>query len=314
MSRNCRARGHWRRLRAPVAVLALSLGLGLSAGAARAEQFVILDWDFRHTGDSHARPPSGPMGPSSWRTPDYANGKAHYRLEVKRKPNDTQKTAYTVCFQQYYAYTCGPLGVFTKTGVIEWSGSVQRFWQSPRNTAEPIKYDWTRKPDGMFIVTKDTQGRNVMGPAHLPIEAKLTVWIVSAGSALDRGGLPPPAAQPDAGASNVFDGGVGNASDAGAEANAPDQPPDASSSQDAHPSASSGIDVAPAAVRRDARAPAPSDEDPDPEEEPDVRGAAGCATVSTRSSGLAPPFVALLGLWAVPYRRLRHRRGVGPDR
>ena len=110
------------------AVSRLTIGVALLAVAsqtARAEQFVLFDGVYTHAdAGSHRTITMAPGVPPNWKTPvDYTTGRTYFRLEVRKKPNDTTATAYQVCMSVNQGSTCSAMG--TPCTVAFMSGSQQ---------------------------------------------------------------------------------------------------------------------------------------------------------------------------------------------
>jgi hypothetical protein len=190
---------------------------------ARAAQFTLADIGYTHARGSHYY--GGRLAadvPASWRTPtDFSGGKAYVRIEVKKKPNETQSTMYQFCLIQSQDYTCSQYTKFSKAGIYEWSADLARFWQSH------AAYDWGKKPNQIHLIVKDPNqvgidsGSNFIGAPntglYLPLDIRITIWIVSKGATLDRTGLPPEPPRPDAGVRTSSAKRDGGAPDAGAD-------------------------------------------------------------------------------------------------
>jgi hypothetical protein len=190
---------------------------------ARAAQFTLADIGYTHARGSHYY--GGRLAaevPASWRTPtDFSGGKAYVRIEVKKKPNETQSTMYQFCLIQSQDYTCSQYTKFSKAGIYEWSADLARFWQSH------AAYDWGKKPSQIHLIVKDPNqvgidsGSNFIGAPntglYLPLDIRITIWIVSKGATLDRTGLPPEPPRPDAGVRTSSAKRDGGAPDVGAD-------------------------------------------------------------------------------------------------
>lgn len=230
--------GRWR---AASTVFAIAV---FGAGAARADQFVVLDSTWEHTADlpdSHFHVDPLPATPADWTSPvDYASGTAYLHLEVYTKPTDTP-TKFQVCFEGTPTYACTDQSpTYTAVGVYDWSTPFSSFWSPPNEAV-----DWSQGTNKLAVILKDTQNgkpsADNVGAAtaalYTPTQVRMVVTIVAPGSDYVPPGPADAGAPTDAGG----DGG-GSSGDGGADAGTPG--PDA-----AGPGGSGGsAPVAPAAT------------------------------------------------------------------
>lgn len=188
--------------------LLLGLGLLSVAGAARAEQFVLLDVTFTFTkSDADNATPSkshyyvksdrlNPSTPIDWTQPiDYRNGRVHVRTEVMDKPAGSAETRWTLCYIARKGidagYGCSNTAAYKEEGVWEFEQGMTEWWQNDN-------IDWTQGIKQMDLVMKDSKGvfaHTMPDPEHwFPTTLRITMIQVSAGSTYDESqvpGLPP---------------------------------------------------------------------------------------------------------------------------
>ncbi len=228
---------------------ALAVSLALQPSVALAQQFVIFDQTYTHTGelpDSHYRVDPLPETPADLTSPvDYASGTVHLYMEVLTKPTD-EPTKMQVCFEASPTYGCTAQSpTYTTTGLYEWSTDVVDFWS-------PGTPDWSMGSGRIAVILKDTMNNkpsidNVgadVAARYTPTDLHLVITWVAPGATY----VPP---MPDAVDGGVSDGGAadGGAADAGAaDAGAADAgpTPDAGAMADAMAAPDATADATPA--------------------------------------------------------------------
>jgi MYXO-CTERM domain-containing protein len=166
---------------------ALSLGplaiatLLVCAASARAEQFVVTDVSYTHTGettsDSHYRVNPAAGTPSNWQSPiNYGTGSAHVRLEVKTKPGATP-TKFQVCFEANPSYACtNQSPTYTTTGTYEWTTPFADFYYGGT-------VNWNEGVDQVALILKDTNNNKPQAnPMYVPTDLRVVVTIISPGA------------------------------------------------------------------------------------------------------------------------------------
>lgn len=158
------------------------------ARAAHAEQFVIADATYTHSGqttsDSHYPVTPTAETPANWQSPvDYTQGSVHVRLEVKTKPSETP-TRFQVCFEMQTNYCCTDQApAYTAPGVYEWDTDVEQMWR-------PGPVDFTTGVVRSQLILKDTNNgkpspENVgeeTSALYMPTDLSVTVTVVSNGA------------------------------------------------------------------------------------------------------------------------------------
>jgi MYXO-CTERM domain-containing protein len=175
--------------RASLAGCIVALTGVFAAGAAHADQFVVLDETWDHTPDmpdSHYRVDPTPETPDDWvNGTDYSDGSAWVYLEVQTKPTD-QETKFQVCFEATPTYACTAQSpTYTTVGTVEWETKFSDFW-SPPNT----EVDWTQGTNRIACILKDTMNNkpsadNVgdeIAALYMPTRVRMVVTIVEEGS------------------------------------------------------------------------------------------------------------------------------------
>jgi MYXO-CTERM domain-containing protein len=176
------------------ALAAASLG----ASAANAEQFVIADATYTHSGqttsDSHYPVMPTAETPTNWQSPvDYTKGSVHVRLEVKTKPSATP-TRFQICFEMKTNYCCTDQApAYTAPGVYEWDTGVEQLWR-------PGPVDFTTGVVRSQLILKDTNNgkpspENVgqdTSALYMPTDLSVTVTVVSNGADYQPPGGPMP--------------------------------------------------------------------------------------------------------------------------
>lgn len=172
------------RFLSAAALAAASLG----ARAANAEQFVIADATYTHSGqttsDSHYPVMPTAETPANWQSPvDYTKGSVHVRLEVKTKPSATP-TRFQICFEMKTNYCCTDQApAYTAPGVYEWDTDVEQLWR-------PGPVDFTTGVVRSQLILKDTNNgkpspENVgaeTSALYMPTDLSVTVTVVSNGA------------------------------------------------------------------------------------------------------------------------------------
>jgi hypothetical protein len=229
------ARGALRvaRVLAPAAVLTCGLtvasSLLLGASSARADQFIVTDVSYTHSGattmDSHYHVDPLPGTPKNLKSPvDYSQGSVHVLLEVKTKPGDTP-TKFQICFEGSPGYGCTEQSpTYTKTGSYEWTTKVssQGFYLGNGGP------DWTKGINSVALILKDTNNGKPQGdPKYVPTDLHVQVAFISSGASF----APPAPSGADAGAGDAARPAPGDAGSAvDASSGAPTPPRDASTS------------------------------------------------------------------------------------
>ena len=134
--------------------------------------------------------------PASWISPvRFTNGRTVFRLQVKQKPNQTTPTTYTLCMSQGAGSSCEFIGRFDQTGVFSYEAKL------------PFSYvkngfDWSRAtaPTDLRVVVKDTKNNNIDEGSsfdgapdrslYLPLDVRLTAWVVTNGATVDMSDSP----------------------------------------------------------------------------------------------------------------------------
>jgi MYXO-CTERM domain-containing protein len=177
------------------------------AATARAEQFVVTDVSYTHSGettsDSHYHVDPAAGTPSNWQSPiNYGTGSAHVRLEVKTKPGATP-TKFQICFESTPGYACtNQSPTYTTTGTYEWTTPFSAFYLGEGGV------NWNEGVDKVALILKDTMNNKPQGnPMYVPTDLRVVVTIISPGASF----VPP---MLDAGAGQD----AGSARDAGTDA------------------------------------------------------------------------------------------------
>lgn len=166
------------------------------AHAAHAEQFVIADATYTHSGqttsDSHYPVTPTAETPANWQSPvDYTQGSVHVRLEVKTKPSATP-TRFQICFEMKTNYCCTDQApAYTAPGVYEWDTDVEQLWR-------PGPVDFTTGVVRSQLILKDTNNgkpspENVgqeTSALYMPTDLSVTVTVVSNGADYEPPGGP----------------------------------------------------------------------------------------------------------------------------
>jgi hypothetical protein len=181
------------------------------ARTARAEQFVIADATYTHSGqttsDSHYPVTPTAETPANWQSPvDYTQGSVHVRLEVKTKPSATP-TRFQICFEMMTNYCCTDQApAYTAPGVYEWDTDVEQLWR-------PGPVDFTTGVVRSQLILKDTNNgkpspENVgeeTSALYMPTDLSVTVTVVSN----DADYQPPGPPLPSGGSGGVMGGSGG---------------------------------------------------------------------------------------------------------
>lgn len=187
--------------------------------AARAEQFVIADVTYTHSGettsDSHYPVTPTAETPANWQSPvDYTQGSVHVRLEVKTMPSATP-TRFQVCFEMQTNYCCTDQApAYTTPGVYEWDTDVEQLWR-------PGPVDFTTGVLRSQLILKDTNNgkpapENVgeeTSALYMPTDLSVTVTVVSNGAEYEPPGEP---TLPSGGSGGAMAGSGGVAAGGGA--------------------------------------------------------------------------------------------------
>jgi hypothetical protein len=166
------------------------------ARAAHAEQFVIADATYTHSGettsDSHYPVMPTAETPANWQSPvDYTQGSVHVRLEVKTMPSATP-TRFQICFEMMTNYCCTDQApAYTAPGVYEWDTDVEQMWR-------PGPVDFTTGVLRSQLILKDTNNgkpspENVgeeTSALYMPTDLSVTVTVVSNGAEYEPPGGP----------------------------------------------------------------------------------------------------------------------------
>lgn len=166
------------------------------ARAAHADQFVIADATYTHSGqttsDSHYPVMPTAETPANWQSPvDYTQGSVHVRLEVKTMPSATP-TRFQVCFEMQTNYCCTDQApAYTAPGVYEWDTDVEQLWR-------PGPVDFTTGVLRSQLILKDTNNgkpspENVgeeTSALYMPTDLSVTVTVVSNGAEYEPPGGP----------------------------------------------------------------------------------------------------------------------------
>jgi hypothetical protein len=244
----------------------------LGVSHARAEQFILTDVSYTHSGETttdshyHVDPLAGT--PKNWKSPvDYSAGSAHVLLEVKTKPGATP-TKFQICFEGTPSYACTDQSpTYTAPGTYQWTTPFSNFYFGG-------DVDWSKGINKVALILKDTNNNKPQGdPKYVPTDLRVEVAIISSG-----GSYAPPAPR-DAGVASD----AGTASDAGAPrvdaGGGPARPiADAGRDRDA---GSTTLDAA----LRDAAAPAVDGASTPPDEEGDDAGSGGGDPLPGASEG-----------------------------
>jgi hypothetical protein len=204
------------RFLSAAALAAASLG----ARAANAEQFVIADATYTHSGqttsDSHYPVMPTAETPANWQSPvDYTKGSVHVRLEVKTKPSATP-TRFQICFEMKTNYCCTDQApAYTAPGVYEWDTDVEQLWR-------PGPVDFTTGVVRSQLILKDTNNgkpspENVgqdTSALYMPTDLSVTVTVVSNGADYQ----PPGGSMPNGGSGGAAAGSGGMAAGGGGAA------------------------------------------------------------------------------------------------
>jgi MYXO-CTERM domain-containing protein len=280
----------------------------LTAGSARAEQMVLFDITYTHTGERnfhHEVKAPTLMQPDNWTAPiNYAMGTIHFYQEVETKPTP-RVTIIDFCFISNPGYGCIETLPYTKTGINE----TMRSMAPGGDWYQRNQINFTRKIGSVELVIKDpaTYTNGCPGGDCVPSKMRFVATIVSPGGVYQK-----PAPGPGF-------GGMGGGSDGGASASpdAASSSPDAGVAPDAdEPEVDASVappEKADAATTMDPKPPTkmdaaaskpPATTDP-PTEEPDPtpprKASSGCA-VGGGSTGAA------LSLALVLLPALRRRR------
>jgi hypothetical protein len=190
-----------------------SAGLSaLLAHSARADQFVVTDVTYTHSGqttsDSHYRVNPAAGSPTNWKSPvDYSMGSVHVRLEVKTKPGATP-TKFQICFEGTPSYACtNQSQTYTTTGTYEWTTPFSAFYFGG-------EVDWSAGAKKVALILKDTENNKPQGdPLYVPTDLRVEVTVISKGASF----IAPPRDAGVASDAGARDGGVRDAgtSDAG---------------------------------------------------------------------------------------------------
>jgi hypothetical protein len=192
-----------------------------AARDARAEQFVIADATYTHSGEttSDSHYPVAPTAetPANWQSPvDYTQGSVHVRLEVKTMPSATP-TRFQICFEMMTNYCCTDQApAYTAPGVYEWDTDVEQLWR-------PGPVDFTTGVLRSQLILKDTNNgkpspENVgeeTSALYMPTDLSVTVTVVSNGADYQPPGGP---TAPTGGSGGATAGGGGVAPGGGGAA------------------------------------------------------------------------------------------------
>ncbi len=176
-------------------------GLVLAAtGAARAEQFTILDSQFLHTNQSHAHGKPTAQTPPDLRMPvNYYQGTAFFELDVLEKPNATTPINLMYCFSTGFEYFCSHSKKFTTVGHYSWSEPLSNFWGYS-------SMDWLHPIKTISSIVRDQRNEKVdpgnpfegapSMAAYFPMKTYAKITFVSKGAAPMDGGASQDASRP----------------------------------------------------------------------------------------------------------------------
>lgn len=160
--------------------LSLGAGLVLLASPVAAQQFIITDVTYTHSGattsDSHYRVAPLAGSAKNWKSPiDYASGSAHVLLEVKTKPTDTP-TKFQICFEGTPSYCCTDQSIaYTKPGIYQWTTQVVKFYYGG-------DVDFSKGFGKVALILKNTTNGKPQGdPNYVPTDLRVEVAIMAPG-------------------------------------------------------------------------------------------------------------------------------------
>lgn len=162
-------------------VIAGLLASGAPHRAHAQEQFLLIDETFTTTTQNTMESQFGitPLAkqPSDWTSPvDFSKGSIYVRFEILEKPS-SRMTLCNVCFEHTNTLTCMPYPPpYTATGVFTSAPTMDKFWNYD-------VYDWTKKPEHVYVVLKDENGLLVQGDSQFyPSKMRVTVTVVPPGA------------------------------------------------------------------------------------------------------------------------------------
>ena len=289
----------YKGIRPVVLMMAVTAPSLLAPLAAQAEQLVLFDTTYEHTGarDSHHEMPAAAINqPADWTAPiDYTQGTIHFYQEVMTKPSN-KDTIIDFCLISARDYGCIETFVYTTTGVHETVRSMAGKDVDKRALIDfkhkmksiemvlktPVTYINGGKPQSDFLPSKMRFVATLVPPGSTYVRPTPTP-----GFALDGGAGPGDAAPAMADAAPSDPGPAPGPGDAAA---APDVPmameAGTPSTDPPAPGTTPPMTVADAGTRppsppAPSKPPAPK---PEPENTPTPSSPAGCAL-----AGAAPP-------------------------
>jgi MYXO-CTERM domain-containing protein len=286
----------------------------MTAGAARAEQMVLFDITYTHTGERnfhHEVKAPTLMQPSNWTAPiNYAMGTIHFYQEVETKPTP-RVTIIDFCFISSGGYGCIETLPYTTTGVHE----TMRGMAPSGDWYQRNQINFTTKLNSIELVIKDpaTYTNGCPGGDCVPSKMRFVATIVSPGGTYQKpapgpgfggmtgggsdGGASP---TPDAASSGTVDAGAAtpDVAEPEPEVDAAVAPPvkvDAAPSMDPKPPTKADAGSSSKPPKTD-----PPAEEPDPT--PPRKASSGCAVGGGAAGG-----AILLAIVLVPALRRRRR-------
>ncbi|MCA9601915.1 MAG: hypothetical protein KC417_07825 [Myxococcales bacterium] len=176
----------------------------------RADQFLVTDEEYTHTAKEmshHSGPPTEVL-PSNWASPvDYRQGTMHVRVELKSTAS-SKGIRWLVVFGQPGVYTCGTQKSMNGPGIYEWDTPVSKY------SCKGDGYDFGAPPKSITYVIRDASGVKVDSgqpyagapdlSLYYPLEARVTVTMVSNGATYVPPAPEMDASVPDAGAPDAM--------------------------------------------------------------------------------------------------------------
>src|SRR6185369_4718799 len=164
-----------------------SLALVTAARSARAEQMVLFDITYTHTGDRNAHHQvKAPvlMQPDNWTAPiNYVMGTIHFYQEVETKPTP-RVTIIDFCFISKSGYGCIETLLYTATGINE----TMRSMAPGGDWYQRNQINFTTKLQMIQLVIKDpaTYINGCPGGDCVPSKMRFVATIVSPGGTYQK--------------------------------------------------------------------------------------------------------------------------------
>ena len=147
----------------------------LTAGSARAEQMVLFDITYTHTGERnfhHEVKAPTLMQPDNWTAPiNYAMGTIHFYQEVETKPTP-RVTIIDFCFISNPGYGCIETLPYTKTGINE----TMRSMAPGGDWYQRNQINFTRKIGSVELVIRTPRPTPMAAPAATASPARCASW------------------------------------------------------------------------------------------------------------------------------------------